>query len=143
MDEASFWSSRIRPMVSAFGYAERIENGLASGTPDVHYVLRVDQLGRFYDVARAGWIENKYRENAPMRASSIVFGLKGLRKEQIAWWLCYLAKGGRGAICAGIGRSSWIWKATPLFVRTFNDMTWEQVTMYEPISHGAIERALS
>jgi hypothetical protein len=126
MNEAKFWTTRVRPLiVRAYPgvFVERIENGLSAGTPDVHYAWR----------SKAGWIENKFREATPQRSWTTVFGDKGLRKEQIAWWLTYLHAGGTGYICAGVGRSTWMITASPPLVRTFNDMTWAGFQELAPV----------
>lgn len=104
-------------------FAERIENGLGAGTPDVFYTWR----GRY------GWIENKFREATPQRAYTTVFGARGLRKEQIAWWLSYLHAGGSGQLAVGVGRLTWVWAANEALVRGFNDMTWEQFCTRAPV----------
>jgi hypothetical protein len=101
--------------------AERVENGLGSGTPDVFYCIN----------GVGGWIENKYRERPPMRDTTVVFPSPagkgpGLRKEQIAWWMQYAKHGGVGAIVAGVGSDTWWFKPSPELLRAFNHLTWAQ-----------------
>lgn len=119
MNEAKFWTQRVRKWLPPGAFAMRVENGLAAGTPDVFYCWR----------GRHGWIENKYRERAPVYSNTIVFPEGyGIRKEQRAWWIQYLRAGGVGLIIAGVGPRSFVWRASEDLVRNFNLLQWQEVS---------------
>lgn len=118
MNESQFWSRKVRPMLDTTRvWAERVENGLGSGMPDVFYQMKKP--------ARGGWIENKYDERCPVRESSRAFASERgrLRQEQVAWWLTFLHYGGRGLLCVGLGEEAWCVPASDAVVRGWNTMT--------------------
>lgn len=116
MNESDFWTRRVRPIIYTLpeAMAERVENGVASGTPDAFFCVN----------GVSGWIENKYRKEPPKRANTPVFGEgKGLRKEQLVWWTVYLRAYGHGFIAAGVGGAGYLVRATLPSIHLFNEMT--------------------
>ena len=91
---------------------ERIENVLASGTPDVH------GLG-----ARGGafWIEMKVAKT-PARAVTPVFGAgRGLTTDQENWLLRYAKAGGRAFVLArSEGCPAGLWLVEGALAASFN-----------------------
>lgn len=77
MSEANLWK-RMRTGIARFAFAQRLENLVGEGVPDV--VLHSRLTGR------CAFIELKYRPELPTRSSTPVFkGGFGLRPEQIAF----------------------------------------------------------
>jgi hypothetical protein len=68
---------------------ERVENGVNTGTPDVHATRR--------GVTR--WIELKVVER-PVRITTPLIKRDTMRRDQIAWHLSYNSAGGRSFILA-------------------------------------------
>jgi hypothetical protein len=100
MKESTFYQ-RIRKLILAeFPQAriDRVENGLVDGMPDVNCYLCQREL----------WLELKYVEAWPVRASTPVLGRKGLRPEQVNWHIRQAAAGGMSWVLVGIGRETWI-----------------------------------
>lgn len=105
MKESSFWATRLRPRLTAACVAaglphhfERVENAVASGTPDVDYCID----------GRAGKLELKYTPRHPARASTPVLGRgNGLRRTQIVWIWRRLRAGGRVLVVIGTPRTTW------------------------------------
>lgn len=122
VNEAQFWSQRVRPAIRHTGHFERVENALSAGTPDVWFQLPDGQ---------SGWIENKYLPRGPARDGTPVFGRRGLRNEQLAWWSQYLNKGGRhGYIMAGVGARTYCVPVTAATLAAFNVMSLWQLDAY-------------
>lgn len=71
---------------------ERIENGLASGTPDIHGIAGLEV-----------WIELKV-VSVPKRDTSRFFKKGALRKAQIGWHALHIRHGGRSCVLARDGR---------------------------------------
>lgn len=75
--EANLWK-RMWTGIALFAFAQRIENMVGSGVPDVILHSR--------DSGRCAMIELKARMIAPVRANTPIFsGSYGLRPEQISW----------------------------------------------------------
>lgn len=106
MKESSFWATRLRPKLTAACVAcelphhfERVENAVASGTPDVDYCIN----------GCAGKLELKYTQRHPARATTPVLGRgNGLRRSQIVWIWRRLRAGGRVFVAIGTPQSTWI-----------------------------------
>ncbi len=106
MKESSFWATRLRPRLTAACVAaglphhfERVENAVASGTPDVDYCIN----------ECAGKLELKYTPRHPARASTPVLGRgNGLRRTQIVWIWRRLRAGGRVFVVIGTPRTTWV-----------------------------------
>jgi hypothetical protein len=80
MDEATFWSDRLRPMLVKQCQAlrlrhhfERVENYVAEGTPDVDYCI----------AGFAGKIELKYGTGGVRQSTPVLGRGHGLRRSQI------------------------------------------------------------
>lgn len=82
-DEAGFWRSCVRPALFSEGIAERIENVLALGTPDVVY--SVGGVG--------GLLELKDADGWPKRGGPLT--LPHYTAEQRQWHRAWRARGGR------------------------------------------------
>jgi hypothetical protein len=73
MREKGVWAT-LKRGVQGLGLFERVENLLADGMPDVNFVTnRVE-----------GWIELKWVEKWPVKASSVV--KVGVKPGQRVWW---------------------------------------------------------
>ena len=100
MKESTFYQ-RVRKMILAefpSARVDRVENGLVDGMPDVNCCLKGVEV----------WLELKYVESWPARATTQVLGRKGLRPEQINWHIKQGMAGGRSFILVGIGKETWI-----------------------------------
>ena len=83
MDEAGFWSDRLRPALVKHCQAlklrhhfERVENAVAEGTPDVDYCI----------AGVSGKMELKFAPRHPVRDDSMVLGKgNGMRRSQIVY----------------------------------------------------------
>ena len=98
MSEASLWS-RAREELSPFGKLERIENGIAKGTPDVAWLLR--RYPRVDPVS--GWLELKYEPAWPSSDARPVI-IKKLRREQVDFAEGWSGAGGRSFFLLQVGR---------------------------------------
>lgn len=77
MSEARLWQ-RMRNGITPFAFAQRMENLVGEGVPDVWLCSRENGQG--------AWVELKYRAVAPVRASTPIFTMSyGLRPEQVSW----------------------------------------------------------
>jgi hypothetical protein len=115
MKESTFYQ-RVRKMILAeFPSAriDRVENGLVDGMPDVNCCLSGPEV----------WLELKYVEDWPARATTQVLGRKGLRLEQVNWHIRQSAAGGKSWILVGIGKETWI--IDNLYARDVNTWTKE------------------
>lgn len=79
----------LRSGLGRFGHWHRIENIVGDGTPDVNYAMS----------GAEGWLELKCIESIPARKDTQLFGLNGLRPEQIEW-LVARSRHGRAFIFA-------------------------------------------
>ena len=116
MKESTFYQ-RVRKMILAeFPSAriDRVENGIVDGMPDVNCCVNGQDL----------WLELKYIESWPARASTQVLGRKGLRPEQINWHIRQAAAGGDSYVIVGIGKETWV--APNKYARDINSWTKEQ-----------------
>jgi hypothetical protein len=106
MLEKDFWSDKLRPRLTAacqeMGFRfhfERIENGVADGTPDVDYCI----------AGSAGQIELKFADRHPTYTSSQVLGRgKGLRRSQIVYAARRTWAGGVVWCLTGTPEASWL-----------------------------------
>lgn len=91
--ENNLWQC-VRPRLTSAGvFYQRIETSTGEGVPDLW-------LGTSTGYA---WAELKAVPAWPVRASTRVFGSKGLSKEQIVWHLKAAKNGVRAFIFAGVG----------------------------------------
>ena len=68
----------MRTGIAPFAFAQRLENFVGEGVPDVVLHLR--------DGGECHFMELKHRPSAPVHASTPIFsGAYGLRPEQVAW----------------------------------------------------------
>ena len=75
--EARLWQ-RMRPGIEPFVFAQRIENMVGEGVPDLVLHSRLS--------GDCAFVELKFRPELPLRADTPVFkGDYGLRPEQVAW----------------------------------------------------------
>jgi hypothetical protein len=106
MDEAGYWSTRVRPLLTrecqAAGHRfhlERIENVVAGGTPDVDYLI----------AGVAGKIELKYAPRHPMHDTTQVLGLRhGMRRSQIVYAARHVWAGGMCWCLIGTPDADWL-----------------------------------
>lgn len=127
MKESTFWTNRVRGLVRLSAacadmviHAERVENAVAVGTPDVDYCIN----------GRHGKIELKYAPRHPVRPSTPVLGLgKGLRKSQIVWATRRKRAGGRVYLCIGTVAATWFIDLSLLTPRQMKDT--EMMTVAE------------
>lgn len=96
--EAKLWD-RLRPRLAAHRiYAERIENVVGEGTPDLH-TAHHGANGPF-----AAWIELKAVECWPARDTTPVMGSRTqIRKAQRVWHHKYTLSGGKSYLLLGVG----------------------------------------
>ncbi len=95
MSEANLWGS-LQPILSSFGAAERIENRLNLGTPDVSYVLT------WQGVRAEGRCELKHEDAWPKRPETPIL-VKSLTKDQVLWQEAWADAGGRICTLLRIG----------------------------------------
>ena len=106
MNEASFWTDRLRPALVADcqklklrHHFERVENAVAVGTPDVDYCV----------AGVAGKIELKFAPRHPVRQATPVLGRgNGLRRSQIVWTSRRTWAGGIVFIAIGTPEMTWV-----------------------------------
>ncbi len=106
MNEASFWTDRVRPGLIAGCRAaglrhhfERVENAVAVGTPDVDWCV----------AGVAGKIELKYSPRHPARPATPVLGRAGgLRRSQVVWISRRGWAGGRCFVMIGTPERTWL-----------------------------------
>jgi hypothetical protein len=78
---------------------ERVENAVASGTPDVDYCIS----------GSSGKLELKYAQKHPAKQTTPVLGRgNGLRRSQIVWIARRLHAGGRVFVGIGTPKTTWI-----------------------------------
>jgi hypothetical protein len=119
MREAGFYQRVRKRILAAFPLAriDRIESSLSSGIPDVSACIAGRDL----------WIELKFVESWPARATTRVLSRYGLNAEQINWHIREHVAGGMSFIMVGVGRESLVVDGER--VREINDWTradWEQ-----------------
>lgn len=121
--EGNLWQSTRPRLIRAGFFVQRIETTTGEGVPDV-WVGWVDGYA---------WIENKAVTDWPMRASTRVFGNKGLRKEQINWHLDASQKGVHTAILAavGVGAKRKVFLVDGAHAERFNEMTKTELSQWE------------
>lgn len=106
MIEASYWSAKVRPALiktcQRLGFRhhfERVENGVADGTPDVDYLIE----------SVAGKLELKYTDSNPKQELTPVLGKgRGLRRSQIIYASRYSWAGGLIWCLVGTPKESWL-----------------------------------
>lgn len=91
MSEAAMWDA-IRPVMKNL-HPVRIENIVASGTPDVNYTH--------------GWIELKYLGSWPVRAETIVT-IDHFTPQQRVWLTKRSLAGGRAFLLLKVGKNDWL-----------------------------------
>lgn len=110
MNEATFWRDVVRPLLTRAtrGHrfsVERVENSVASGTPDVDYCLD----------GTPGKIELKWSSRLRASPEAMVLGSKnGLRRSQVVWIHRRLHAGGRVLIVVGCPGYLWVVDARSL-----------------------------
>lgn len=92
-NEQKFWD-RTRRNICPILHAERIENLVDVGTPDL-LVLAPNNV--------VTPVELKAVLTFPVRAATPVLGRDGLNKDQKNWHLSWKQNGGRSAILVGVG----------------------------------------
>jgi len=97
MSEATFVRGLVRRLREYGAFVQRIEDSIARGVPDIFAVLD----------GQAFWIEAKYRERWPARASTKV--RVGLRPEQVIWLMDCWDAGGWCYVVLRVGRSETLW----------------------------------
>ena len=118
MNEAGFYQKIRKKILAAFPLAriDRIENALSSGLPDVSACIAGKDV----------WLELKYVDKWPARATTKVLNRYGLRPEQINWHIRQTVADGNAFILVGIERESYV--VDSAYVREINDWTrkdWE------------------
>lgn len=105
MDEAGFWSTKLRPNLvkSCQGlglrhHFERVENMVADGTPDVDFCI--DGV--------AGKIELKYSDYHPGDTAQVLGRIHGLRRSQIIYASQRMWAGGLIWCCIGTPQAVWL-----------------------------------
>jgi AraC-like DNA-binding protein len=98
------------------GLIQQIENMVGNGVPDTYYAVKGVQ----------GWLELKYAENIPARASTAVFRSlnRGLDVEQEAWIFKCAQHGGVAHVYAQIGKRCYLVPGHLAY--QFNAMTHEE-----------------
>lgn len=129
--EGNLWQSTRPRLIRAGFFVQRIETTTGEGVPDV-WVGWADGYA---------WVENKAVTDWPVRASTRVFGNKGLRKEQINWHLDASQKGVVAFIFCGVGvgakRQTFL--VPSQYADRFNDMTKAELMVWKcPIDSLAV-----
>lgn len=96
MSEKGLWRS-LQPILSSFGVAERIENRLGLGTPDIGYVLT------WRGKTAEGRCELKHLDAFPHFPGTPVV-VESLTKDQVLWQEGWAAAGGRVCTFLRVGR---------------------------------------
>jgi len=98
--EARLWQ-RMRPGVEPFAFAQRIENMVGEGVPDLVLHSRLS--------GDCAFVELKYRPELPARADTPIFkGAYGLRPEQVAWLYERSMAGANCWILGQCGKELWL-----------------------------------
>lgn len=92
--EQRFWD-RARPRLLRTHWAERIENLVTVGMPDVVTLQ--------HSSGRVRFVELKAVPRWPVRAATRVLGAKGLSQDQMNWHLQWRKAGGNTGILVGVG----------------------------------------
>ena len=98
MKESGLWATVSRN-VSRFGLFERIENLLASGIPDVNFLVKGIE----------GWIELKHERNWPTRANTVM--RFKIQDGQRLWWKNRRTLGGRVFVFAQVEKCYFLFDA--------------------------------
>lgn len=94
--EQKLWDS-FAAHVPRHCWAQRVENGVGAGMPDVLFIDREAQIN-------VHWIELKANEKPPARGTTPLLGdAKGMRPEQVNWHIEWAMHGGTSWIVVGIG----------------------------------------
>lgn len=128
MNEATFWSNSLRPLLvrtcrqlEMRAHLERVENMVSVGTPDVDYCIATIH----------GKIELKYTPHDPARPSTPVLGKgHGMRRSQIVWAVRRMHSGGRVLLCVGTPSMVWLlrlWDRSPEAMRAVEMMSRDQL----------------
>lgn len=115
MNEAGFYQRIRKKILAAFPLSriDRIENNLSSGIPDVSACINGVDV----------WIELKYAEKWPARASTRLLSRYGLNPDQVNWHIRQATAGGASYVAVGVGRETLV--ASGADARTINDWTQE------------------
>lgn len=95
LKEQRLWDSMHTHQPRGF-WLQRIENGLAAGTPDVLSITK----------GHVAWVELKAVDSFPVRPKTPVLGDEGLNNEQRNWHLDWAMRGGISYVLIGIGRGA-------------------------------------
>lgn len=112
MTERQFWAGTVRPLLrkAANGHqihAERVENSVADGTPDVDLIID----------SAASKLELKWSPVYRASPKSQVLGTrKGLRRSQVVWIFRRVRAGGRVFVVVGCPGQVWFLDARQLTV---------------------------
>lgn len=105
MNEAEFWSGKLRPrLIKACQeqewrhHFERVENRVSDGMPDVDYIIG----------GHAGKIELKYGARSVRVDSQVLGKMHGLRRSQIIYASRYSWAGGRIFCMIGSPDDTWL-----------------------------------
>lgn len=97
LPEQRLWD-RVRDNMLVGMWAQRVENSLGAGMPDVVIIDKESSL------QRTSWVELKVNENRPVRDKTPFLGKsKGLSAEQINWHMDCAQHGGKSWILAALG----------------------------------------
>jgi hypothetical protein len=119
MIESAFWRATKAGLDPRFRLW-RIENSVGPGTPDVFFLER--------STGATGWLELKSIKEYPARATTAVFGSRGLRADQKPWIHEYWWLGGSVWILARVDRDRFL--VPGLMAQSFNEMTRDQLAPY-------------
>lgn len=128
MSESKMWAT-LRDNIGTHWEAERIENRLNTGTPDVAYSMRKVH----------GWIELKFMPDSPRRIDKPL-KIEHFTPDQRNWLHKHGTRGGHCFILLRVGRepvSEWLMFDHTLAYRVGVDMTMDELRKADLLRVGA------
>jgi hypothetical protein len=134
VNESDFWSRKARPGLTAAAYDaklradfERVENGVANGTPDVDYCIG----------GVGGKIELKYLDHPARDTTPVMTDRYGLRASQLVWAGKRAKAGGLVWLLLGTDKYIWLVDLRPSIIRErVNVMNTRELTEYASWYHN-------
>lgn len=116
--------------LKAFGLVQRIESPIEPGIPDTCNLLR-PYSGVYYGRAITSWIELKFEDGWPRRASTR-FKFESYKKEQMLWLEGWWKAGGLSGLMGQVGDDYL------LFDGTYCRAVWEGRTQADLLANAVV-----